>query len=86
MVPLILKTNSMVPLFLMLWLAAVPPEKASLTLHTEPGTEIVWEGVSLGRANSDGLLIIQDVPPGTFTVTFKKSGFHELTTELEVLQ
>ena len=86
MVPLILKTNSMVPLFLMLWLAAVPPEKASLTLHTEPGTEIVWEGVSLGRANSDGLLIIQDVPPGTFTVTLKKGGFHELTTDIEVIQ
>ena len=86
MVPLILKTNSMVPLFLMLWLAAVPPEKASLTLHTEPGTEIVWAGVSLGRANSDGLLIIQDVPPGTFTVTLKKDGFHELTTDIEVIQ
>ena len=81
----ILRTSSVVPLFLMILLAVGPPENANLTLQTEPGTEVVWEGVSLGRAGSDGLLIIQGVPPGTFSVTLRKGGFHEFTTDIEVL-
>ena len=86
MVTLPLKTNSMVPLLVVLWLAPALLEKGSLSLRTEPGTEIEWEGVSLGSTDSDGLLIIQGVPAGTFTVTLKKSGFNELTTDIEVLE
>ena len=45
MVTLPLKTNSMVPLLVVLWLAPALLEKGSLSLRTEPGTEIEWESI-----------------------------------------
>jgi hypothetical protein len=46
--------------------------------------EIVWEGVSLGKTDSNGVQRIQNIPVGVFTLTLKKDGFKDLARKVEV--
>ena len=71
---------------LVLWalLLANTAGEATLIIHSEAGTEVLWEGVSLGKTDSDGVRKIQNVPPGVFSITLKKNGFQDLMTRVEV--
>lgn len=59
-------------------------DKGVLTIQCVPGTEVWWEGVSVGQTNENGVLVIQDIPPGVFRIGLKKNGFKELAAEIDV--
>lgn len=48
----------------------------TVQLHTEPDASVSLDGKLSGRANSLGLLLLQDVMPGRHTVSIGKDGFH----------
>lgn len=74
-----------VPTLLMLFLAASAFEVGSLFIETQPGVEVVWEGVLLGSTDARGNLTIDDSPLGVFTITLRKPGFRTVTTEVEIV-
>lgn len=55
-----------------------------LSVETEPGAQVVWEGVALGLADERGLMEIQDIPPGAYSLTVSKRGFSPLQKRIEV--
>ena len=57
-----------------------------LELRSQPGVEVLWEGVALGETDASGLLVIAGIPPGEYHLTLRKQGFHDLDTRLEVAE
>ena len=55
-----------------------------LNLVSQPGVEVFWEGVSLGETDDAGLLVIEGIPPGTYEVALRKSGYRNRTSRVEV--
>lgn len=55
-----------------------------VVIRTEPQAEIFWDGVSIGRADSEGVLKVRDVPLGVFRVSGRKEGFEEGGVEVRV--
>ncbi len=55
-----------------------------LKLQSQPGVEILWDGVALGTTDARGNLIIKRIPPGEYRLTLRKQGFHDLNTGIEV--
>jgi len=72
------------PALLMVFLAFSTFETGSLRIESQPGVEVVWEGVRLGSTDARGILRIDDSPLGVFSITLRKDGFRPLTTEVEV--
>ena len=71
-------------LVLLLSLAvAAPSDKGSLRIQSAPGTEVIWEGVSLDATDANGILNIANIPAGRFNLVLKKRGF---TTEKRVVE
>ena len=68
----------------LLLLLAAPTEKGALRIVSQPAVEVIWEGVELGRTDSRGLLVIQEIPIGTYSVTLRKEGFRERKTRAVV--
>jgi len=60
-------------------------EFAALEIQSQPGVEVVWEGVSLGRTDNQGLLVVEEIPPGRYAIAIRKQGFREVTRELELV-
>ncbi|MCP4654627.1 MAG: PEGA domain-containing protein [bacterium] len=75
---------SHLPTLLMLFLALSPFEVGSLRIESQPGVEVVWEGVPLGSTDARGILTVDDSPLGVFSITLRKPGFRSLTTEIEI--
>ena len=71
-------------LLLLTLLGAIDGETGILRIHSQPGTEVVWEGVSLGNTDTAGSLTVSDIPPGTFTLALRKKGFHEFQTSVTI--
>ncbi len=71
-------------LLLLALLGAIDGETGTLRIHSDPGAEVVWEGVSLGTTDTAGLLTVSDIPPGTFTLALRKAGFREFQTSITV--
>lgn len=69
-------------------LLALPADAAGtagvLRLQSQAGVEILWEGVALGETDSEGLLVIEGIPSGEYRLTLRKSGFHDLDTQVEM--
>ncbi len=73
------------PFFLLLTLlATIAGETGTLRIHSQPYAEVVWEGVALGRTDTDGVLTVSDIPPGTFRLAVRKTGFSEFQTTVTV--
>jgi hypothetical protein len=49
----------------------------TLQLRTEPGAGVSLDGSEAGVADAAGLLLLQDLPPGTHNLVVTKPGFHE---------
>jgi hypothetical protein len=71
---------------LVAWLLFALPSGAQATVRvlTQPGVEVLWEGVSLGSTDGRGVLEIEGVPSGSFSVTLRKPGHQTRTTRIEV--
>ncbi len=72
--------------FLLLFLLILPAsqDKGSLLIQTEPGTEVVWDGVTLARTDPKGRLSIEEIPLGRYTLVLRKEGFRKLQRDVEV--
>jgi hypothetical protein len=71
-------------LLLLTLLGAIDGETGTLRIHSQPGSEVLWEGVSLGNTDTDGFLTVSDIPPGTFTLVLRKIGFREFQTSVSI--
>jgi hypothetical protein len=66
-------------LVLLLWLfIPVTTDSGTLRVESLPGTEVIWEGVSLGTTDRQGVLLVSDIPPGRFEIILSKAGFEEV--------
>ncbi len=72
--------------FLLLFLLMLPAsqDKGSLLIQTEPGTEVVWDGVTLAETDPKGRLSIEEIPLGRYTLVLRKEGFRRLQRDVEV--
>ncbi len=61
-------------------------ERSIVRLRSQPGVEILWEGVALGETDAGGLLVIEEIPSGEYRLTLSKQGFHELDIRITVEQ
>jgi hypothetical protein len=52
-------------------------QTGSLKVESTPGTEVIWETVSLGKTDHRGSLLISEIPAGRFEVILHKEGFEE---------
>lgn len=55
----------------------IPPsaETGTLKVQAQPGTEVVWDGVSLDKIDASGTFTISEIPAGRFQVGLRKPGF-----------
>ena len=58
-----------------LCLSAAAQERTTLTLRSQPGVEILWQGVRIGTIEEDGQLVIRNVPAGDFEIRLSKPGY-----------
>lgn len=58
-----------------LCLPADAQERTTLTLRSQPGVEVLWQGVRIGTIEEDGQLLIRNVPPGEFEIRLSKLGY-----------
>jgi len=65
--------------------AQSPPELANLRVLSQPGVNVVWEGVLLGEVDDSGALLVERIPPGAYTIVLRKPGFRERTLEVTVM-
>jgi MYXO-CTERM domain-containing protein len=56
----------------------------SLTLTTEPGTAILWDGTLLGPTDDSGRMTISSIPPGSYSMTLRHEAFEELVRALNI--
>ncbi len=71
-------------LLLLTLLGAIDGETGTLRVHSQPGAEVVWEGVSLGDIDTSGRLSVSDIPPGTFNLVLRKTGFRQFQTAVTI--
>jgi len=71
-------------LLILALLGIIDGETGTLRIHSQPGTEVVWEGVSLGSTDAGGLLTVSEIPPGTFTLALRKAGFREFQKSVTI--
>jgi len=68
-------------LFLAL-IGVVYAESGTLRIQSEPGAEVLWEGVFLAKIDSEGRLSVSGIPPGSFKVVVRKPGFRDFRTSV----
>ena len=56
----------------------------NLILRSQPGAEVTWDGVNLGRTDEYGVMEIGDVPPGQYDLSFTRDGFEPLRVPMDV--
>ncbi len=57
---------------------------ATLEVRTQPGVDVYWEGILLATTDTQGLLVVEDVPEGPFELELRKSGHETLVTEVVI--
>ncbi|RPI21862.1 MAG: PEGA domain-containing protein [Acidobacteria bacterium] len=72
-------------LLLIALLGITGADNGTLRIQSEPGAEVLWEGVSLEATDLKGLLTVSDIPPGKFELVLRKPGFREYRTSVTIL-
>lgn len=67
---------------LLLLAAGVPA--GVLEVRSQPGVEVVWEGVNLGTTDGRGRMVIRDIPPGEYSIVLRKDGHHPHRTDVRI--
>lgn len=57
---------------------------ATVIIETEPGADVFWEGVHLGRTDEEGRMLVSRAPRRSFSVRVVKDTFKELSATLAV--
>ncbi len=71
-------------LLFLLFLATPTGPTGSLEIRTLPGTEVVWEGVSLGETDTGGSLLIEGIIAGEYSIVLRKEGHREAATRADI--
>lgn len=71
-------------LLLLALVGVIDGENAALRIHSQPGVEVFWDGVSLGSTDAAGMLTVSDIPPGTFKVALRKAGFQDFRKSVTI--
>ena len=71
---------------LLLVALAQSPEPPSgwLRIESQPGVEVVWEGVSLGRTDASGLLLVEEIPIGRFEIVLRGRGLETAREAVDI--
>lgn len=56
----------------------------SLRIQGPPGVNVEWEGIALGTIGTSGELLIEEIPPGGYTVTAHRSDHESRTYRVRV--
>lgn len=64
--------------------AAASIPLGSLTVRSQPGVEVIWNDVTLGTTDRQGVLEIGGIPPGSYTLLLGKQGFEAQSIPLEI--
>lgn len=59
-------------------------ELGTLTIQSQPDVEVIWEGVPLGATDSLGQMLVANIPPGTYTITFSSPDFATRSESVDV--
>lgn len=62
--------------------AAVP--NGQVEIRTSPGAEVIWDGVPIGTANAQGILVISEIPSGEYSIECRKNGFVSDSTTIQI--
>lgn len=57
-----------------------------LNIVSQPGVEVVWEGVPLGTTDTAGLLVIEGIPRGSYGLVLRKAGYQDLASRVDVTE
>lgn len=88
---------SLAILLLMFLVVSVPGAKAqgldlpasgalgSLVITADPGTSILWDENALGTVGESGQMEISDIPLGSYSVTFRKSGIEDWVQSIAII-
>ena len=55
-----------------------------LTVRSQPGVEVVWDGIFLGVTDDKGVMKIGQIPPGGYSLALRLEGFEGRSFPLEV--
>ncbi len=58
--------------------------RATLRLTTEPGAEIFVDGAAAGRANAEGVLLLDGLEPGKHELAVRKPDFHDASLSVDL--
>jgi len=59
-------------------------ELGTLTIQSQPDVEVIWDGVLLGVTNPSGRMVISNIPPGTFALTFSSPGYTSRNESVDI--
>lgn len=71
-------------LFLIALLAAPGEGTGALRIRSQPGVEVLWEGVALGETDAEGLLVVEDIPLGDYLLTLRAPGYRQIDVRTTV--
>ncbi len=60
------------------------PEPASLSVHAQPGAQVLWEGLPVGRTDREGNLTLTGIPYGRYALEVVQEGFRPRKLTVEV--
>ena len=63
-----------------------PASLRNITVVTEPDAEIWLNGVSFGRTDTDGKILVRGIPAGTHSLRVRADGFAEATKSITAVQ
>ena len=75
------------PLALIALLAAALPLAAatgSLSIESQPGVEVTWDGTPLGSTDSTGIMFIEGIPAGEYVLDLSKPGYGSLRQRIVI--
>lgn len=66
--------------------AEAPPAGSAgrLRIVSQPEVEVIWEGVQLGTTDAAGLLVIDNIPPGSYELQLTKPGYRTRASEVVI--
>jgi hypothetical protein len=74
----------MIATLLTLLLAISPSDVGSLRIVSQPGVSVIWDEVEIGQTDSHGVLLIEQIPLGRFTIKLQKRGYLTVTREVVI--
>ncbi len=66
--------------------ASLAAATGRVSIESQPGVEVVWDGTSLGHTDAKGTMLVEGIPIGEYVLEMKKTGYRSQSQRLVVTE